>query len=129
MGESLQQGALAGGFGWPGAGGDIREETAHAPSPALSPLIILPPCPRPWPRLWFVDFGPDRGGIWVWGFKTKDPRAAPIHFSCPHQTPEPISVALLASGGFSGDLARSRWPIACGAVRGMGAACSLLIFP
>lgn len=59
-------------------------------------------------RLWFLGFGPDRAGVWILEFKARDPAVAPIHLFCPHQTPDPISMALQASGSFWGDLVRSR---------------------
>lgn len=118
-----EKGTLAGGLRWPGAGGDnIKEETAYAPSPALS-LLMPPPCPRPWMRLWFLSFGPNGRDLSL-GAQGQRPRSSTHHLSCPHQTPDPVFMALLASGSFWGDLVRSRWLKACGAV-----ACSLLIFP
>lgn len=60
-------------------------------------------------RLWFPGFGPERARTWALEFKAGDLVVAPIHLSCPHQTPGPIPTALPASGGFQGDVVRSRW--------------------
>lgn len=78
------------GPGWPRAGGDNSgEETGSAPLVLIIPLSF----PRPWP---------DRADTWALGFKARDPAASLIYLFCSHQTPDPISVALPASGGFQG---------------------------
>lgn len=72
-------------------------------------------------KLWFLGFGADRAWTWALEFKARDPVVVPIHLSCPRQTPDPISTALPTSGGFRGDVVRSRWltVVQCGL--GMGA--------
>lgn len=82
------------GSGWLRAGGDNGGEvTASAQSPALLVLIIPLPFPRPWA---------DREDTWALGFEARDPAVSLIYLFCSHQTPDPISVALTASGGFQG---------------------------
>lgn len=63
------------------------------PIPCPLGLRVPPPFPTPWT---------DRADTWALRFKARDPVAALISLFCLHQTPDPVFMALPASGGFQG---------------------------
>ena len=74
MDEGLWRGNWLRGLQWPRAGEDsVREETAYAPSPALLSLIILPPFPRPWMRLFVPRLRPRQGRDLGFGIQGQRP--------------------------------------------------------